>query len=46
MYFLIFGKLFFKTSKNLVASAFFFFDETDTKKHRYALIKAMTFASY
>ena len=31
---------FFKVSKNLIASAFFFFAEADTKKYIYALAKA------
>ena len=38
-YILFSEKYFFKIPKNLITSAFFFFAETDTKKHKYALIK-------
>ena len=41
-YILFSEKYFFKIPKNLITSAFlnFFFAETDTKKHKYASIKA------
>ena len=39
IYFIL-GGILFKIPKNLVTSAFVFFTEGDTKKHRYALAKA------
>ena len=39
IYFIL-GGILFKITKNLVTSAFVFFTEGDTKKHRYALAKA------
>ena len=39
IYFIL-GGILFKIPKNLVTSAFLFFTEGDTKKHRYALAKA------